>query len=323
MIDNQKSRRNLTDGWKFKLLETKRQILLEQGKESQGRRTDILSDSDKKLDIPKHNTQKIIAKDLGWSTGKVAKADFVFKNADKETEQAVLSGDKSIDGAYHEVKKNVSSVKIQQKRQEIARAGQQAKPSDRWNIYCGDIALWQTDKQYDFIITDPPYPKEYLPLWETLARRSKQWLKDGGLLIAMSGQTYLNKIYSMLGEHLDYYWTACYLTPGQPTPMRTVNVNTTWKPLLIFGKGKYTGKIFGDVFTSDKNEKQHHKWGQSESGMIDIVSKICLEGQSILDPFCGAGTTGVAALRHGCFFDGLDIDIDNVNISKGRLNGTK
>ena len=88
----------------------------------------------------------------------------------------------------------------------------------------------------------------------------------------------------------------------------------------MFVKGSYSGKIFGDVFKSDQNEKDLHKWGQSESGMFDIVSKICLPGQSILDPFCGSGTTLFAGLRHGCLFDGLDIDEQNVNISKGRLN---
>ena len=83
----------------------------------------------------------------------------------------------------------------------------------------------------------------------------------------------LNEIYEMMSRHMAYYWTACYLLPGQPTPLRQVNVNTSWKPLLIFQKGKYTGKIFGDVFKSDGNDKDSHKWGQSVSGMFDIVSK--------------------------------------------------
>jgi len=47
---------------------------------------------------------------------------------------------------------------------------------------------------------------------------------------------------------------------------------------------------------------------------------MCLPGQSILDPFCGACTTGIAALKHGCFFDGIEMNIENVNISKARLN---
>jgi site-specific DNA-methyltransferase (adenine-specific) len=125
-----------------------------------------------------------------------------------------------------------------------------------------------------------------------------------------------------MSKHLKYYWTAAYLTPGQPTPLRQVNVNTTWKPLLIFTNGEYTGKIFGDVFKSDSNSKEFHKWGQSVSGMYDLISKICLPGQYILDPFTGAGTTGMAALMHGCLFDGIDIQLENVNIAKGRLNDT-
>lgn len=217
----------------------------------------------------------------------------------------------------------IKELKTEQRtaaRAEIAQAGAKVKFTDKWHVYHGDIATWKAPRQYDFIITDPPYPKEYLPLWETLAERANEWLKEGGLLIAMSGQSYLDEIYSMMSKHIDYYWTASYLTPGASASLRQKNVNTQWKPLLIYSKGKYTGKIFTDVFVSGENDKDNHKWGQSVSGMYDIVSKICLEGQYILDPFCGAGTTGLAALKHGCFFDGLELDIENVNISKGRLN---
>jgi len=56
MIDNQNGRRNLTDGWKYKLQQIKKEILLEKGKKTQGTRTDILSIVDKKLE-PKHNTK--------------------------------------------------------------------------------------------------------------------------------------------------------------------------------------------------------------------------------------------------------------------------
>jgi len=221
----------------------------------------------------------------------------------------------------HEAEKKIKQRQREQARAEMAEAGAQVPPSERWHIWHGDIRTWNAPRQYNFIITDPPYPKEYMPLWATLAERANEWLIDGGLLIAMSGQSYLDEIMEMMSRHLDYYWTGCYLTPGQPTPMRQVNVNTTWKPLLMFTKrgGRYTGKIFGDVFVSDGNDKSLHKWGQSESGMFDIISKICLPGQWILDPFCGAATTGVAALRHGCLFHGLELEAKNVEIGKARL----
>jgi hypothetical protein len=138
----------------------------------------------------------------------------------------------------------------------------------------------------------------------------------------MCGQSYLDEIMTMMTAHLDYYWTAAYLTPGQPTPLRQRQVNTTWKPLLMFTRkgDAYRGKIFGDVFVSDAPEKGPHDWGQSVSGMAAVVTQVCLPGQWILDPFCGGGSTGIASLMHSCLFHGVEIDEANVNISRRRLS---
>ena len=208
-------------------------------------------------------------------------------------------------------------------RARIKKVGAAVELAAKANIYHADIRTWKAPRQYDWIITDPPYPKEYLELYGVLAERAQEWLKPGGMLVVMCGQSYLDEIYDLLSSHLDYYWTGAYLLPGQPTPLRQVNVNCSWKPLLFYCRkdAKYAGKIFGDVFRSDANDKDFHKWGQSISGMTDIVSRLCLPGEYLLDPFCGGGTTGIAAIAHGCFFDGVEIEADNVNISKARING--
>jgi len=218
-------------------------------------------------------------------------------------------------------KKQLAARNRQEQRDEMAQAAQDIEPSDRWQVFHADMQTWAAPQRYDFIITDPPYPREYLPLYEVLAQRAADWLQPGGLLVAMCGQSYLDDIMAMMVRHLDYYWTAAYLTPGQPTPLRQRQVNTTWKPLLMFTlKGdKYKGKIFGDVFTSTGSDKDHHDWGQSLTGMPAIIKQVCLPGQWILDPFVGAGATGVAALMHGCLFHGVDIDETNTNLSRKRL----
>ena len=72
MIDNQKGRRNLTDGWKWELAQSKKKILEERGRENLkhgGLDKKGLSIVDKGLEP--QNTQKEIAKDLGWSTESV------------------------------------------------------------------------------------------------------------------------------------------------------------------------------------------------------------------------------------------------------------
>jgi len=42
---------------------------------------------------------------------------------------------------------------------------------------------------------------------------------------------------------------------------------------------------------------------------------------TILDPFCGAGTTGVVALRHGRHFIGIDLNTEYLAIAKRRIVG--
>lgn len=236
--------------------------------------------------------------------------------------EAIDSGKESISGALKKLKKKERAEQIATERQTLAGSAKDLPKSDMFQVVRCDLAEYEPPHRVDVIITDPPYPREFLPLWSVLARKANDWLKPGGLLVAMSGQAYLDQVYMMLSEHLDYYWTACYHTPGQPTPLRQVNVNTTWKPLLIYKKPgeKYSGRIFGDFMASDRNEKDFHKWGQSVSGMDAILERLALPGQSVLDPFCGAGTTGVAAMNRGCKFYGCELEQENVNISIARIS---
>jgi predicted nucleotidyltransferase component of viral defense system len=106
MIDNQNGRRNLTDGWKYQLTQSKKEILLEVGKENLkiptgGKNSLTLSTIDK----VNHNTRDTIANDLGWSTGKVAMADKVWKEATPEIKEQVLTGEVSINQAYKDIKR--------------------------------------------------------------------------------------------------------------------------------------------------------------------------------------------------------------------------
>jgi 16S rRNA G966 N2-methylase RsmD len=269
------------------------------------------------------STAEKLAAEYGVSPRTVHRAAASYKalQDDPEALEAVMHRSSSAAQELKRVKKEMAARKLAEQRQVLAAKADSIPPSDRWSVLHTDLATFTPVKPFDFIITDPPYPKEFLPLYTTLAEKANEWLAPGGLLVAMCGQSYLDTVMYMMSLHLEYYWTAAYLTPGMPTPLRTRQVNSTWKPLLMFTRSgeTYKGKIFGDVFKSEGSDKRLHEWGQSESGMSAIVTGLCLPGQSVLDPFCGAGTTGVAALRHGCLFTGLDVDETAVDMSRTRL----
>ena len=47
----------------------------------------------------------------------------------------------------------------------------------------------------------------------------------------------------------------------------------------------------------------------------------CPEGGLVLDPFCGSGTTGVVALRHGRRFVGIELNAEYVEMAHRRIQG--
>ncbi len=174
----------------------------------------------------------------------------------------------------------------------------------------------------DCIITDPPYPREYLPVYEELAKVASILLKPGGSLLVMVGQSYLPEILNLMTPHITYHWTLSYLTPGgQAVQLWQRKVNTFWKPVLWFVNGSYNGEWAGDVLKSDTNDndKNHHHWGQSLSGMTDIISRFTSRDDLILDPFMGGGATAEAALRMGRRFIGSDIDESAIHSTQRRL----
>lgn len=198
-------------------------------------------------------------------------------------------------------------------------------PENMCRLYTADIRdglPMVEDESVDIIITDPPYPKEYLPLYEDLSRTAKRVLKPGGSLIVMVGQSYLPEVLRLLGSCMEYHWCLAYLTPGGQSPqLWHKRTNTFWKPVLWYTKGEYAGDYIGDVLKSppNDNDKRFHEWGQSIGGMKDIVERFTDPGNIILDPFVGGGTTGVSAVSTGRRFIGADIDESNIETTERRV----
>ena len=198
-------------------------------------------------------------------------------------------------------------------------------PEDVCRLYNGDIRDGLPviqNNSVDFIITDPPYPAEYIPLYGALSKLAARVLKPGGSMLVMCGQSYLPQVIEQLCSAMNYHWCMAYTTPGGQSPqLFHKRVNTFWKPVLWFTKGEYTGDYVGDVLKSpvNDNDKRFHEWGQSFGGMRDIVERFTNAGDIILDPFMGGGTTGVAAVTMGRKFIGADIEQSSIEITEQRV----
>ena len=173
----------------------------------------------------------------------------------------------------------------------------------------------------DAIITDPPYPREFLPLFGELARFAGDTLKDGGSLLVMSGESHLPEVYQLLvsDKRLRYQWTMCYMTPGPATQLQGRPIASNWKPIIWLTKGKYSGARFNDVFENPIQDKRFHHWGQGEVGMSQIIERMTDKGDVVIDPFLGGGTTGACCVRLERIFYGFDIDAEAVKMARARI----
>jgi len=261
-------------------------------------------------------------------SGKVAvsTAAKIAQAPPKEQVVIVAQGPKEVVKAANKIKqekKEQQQASKQSHEQEIVKTLPAA--CDRYKLIKSAIDKLASElepESVDVIITDPPYPAEYLSTYSDLADIAEYALKPGGSLFAMVGQSYLPEIMNRLGECLTYNWTLAYLTPGgQAVQVWQRKVNTFWKPVLWYVKGDYSGGWLGDVAKSstNDNDKRFHHWGQSESGMADLITRCSNAGDTILDPFCGGGTTGVVSVMLNRLFVGADIDEKCIEVSKIRL----
>ena len=182
----------------------------------------------------------------------------------------------------------------------------------------------------DAIVTDPPYPREYLPVWGDFAEFAVHALRPGGMLIAMSGVMFLPEVLGQLSiDGLSYRWTISYYLPGGAQRYYATNATSSWKPVLVFRRdgGKQIDGCSRDVVVGDGRnamDKRFHDWGQSASVMAYILSEWAPSPAVVMDPFCGGGSTLVAAKNLGGYkFLGSDIDADCVVMTQKAVEKTK
>jgi site-specific DNA-methyltransferase (adenine-specific) len=180
------------------------------------------------------------------------------------------------------------------------------------------------DGSVDAVVTDPPYPKEYVGLFDDLGALAARVLKPGGSLLCLCGQSYLPQYIELLSRHLDYQWViGVHMPGGQAVQLHQREVTAFWKPILWFTKGPRDGKWVSDFIRTDvnNNDKVHHKWGQSEQIMQGMIERVSLSGETILDPFLGGGTAGVVCRKMKRKFIGVEKDEAVAKAAQLRIGG--
>jgi len=176
------------------------------------------------------------------------------------------------------------------------------------------------DESVALIFTDPPYARDNLDLYAEVARIGSRVLVPGGSLLCYCGQFLVPDIYAAIGKTLRPWWIAAVQHGGQKARMTEYGVVVCWKPLLWFVKGTRVDKhTFVDDLTIGTREKDGHEWQQAESEAAYWIERLTKPGELVWDPFCGSGTTAVAAHKLKRLFLTCDVDERAITTARARF----
>lgn len=223
-----------------------------------------------------------------------------------------------------------------------------------YNQDCIDGMKTLADNSIDLIVTDPPYDIGSISGGGSVntvkkLNKSLQDLKKADLIKGYDIVAFGEEALRVMNEINIYFWCnkkqipvyfdfyvnkhkctfdilAWHKTNALPTYSNKYLSDTEY--LLYFRKGK--GKCFPESYEDAKtyyvapiNHKDKKLWGHPTIKPLDITEKIIRnstrEGQTVLDPFSGSGTTAIACINNNRNFIGFELDKDYYDISLNRI----
>lgn len=176
---------------------------------------------------------------------------------------------------------------------------------------CRDVLPTLEDESIDLIMTDPPYAREYVPLYGFLAEEGARVLKEGHYLFAYCGTECLPDVLSLMTPHLDWFYLFVVEHRNSAPRLWYKHIMVGCKVVLAFTKGKPERlRWMNNIHRSERRDKRFHEWGQSEGFPAKIIEMLTDKGDLVLDPFLGGGTTMKVCQMTGRSCIGIEVDPD-------------
>ena len=188
-----------------------------------------------------------------------------------------------------------------------------------------DILVSLPDDCVKLVFCDPPYDNgthynsyvDNRPDYEDWCRK---WFKECRRIAERVIVTPGHGNLWMWGQIEKPFGVGCWYKPGNPAS--SVLGWCCWEPWLYYCRG---AKILGgpDTIRAPVTKQKYvgnHPAPKPLGLLKQLIKKTTKEGDIVLDPFAGSGTTCVAAKLLERHYIGIEIDSDYINIINNRLS---
>jgi site-specific DNA-methyltransferase (adenine-specific) len=202
-------------------------------------------------------------------------------------------------------------------------------------LYLGDcLDILPTLGPVDAVVTDPPYGIGWSrATWEDDADQYPSlmsWLVEQTNRVVPKGFVFIFQAMPNVGRFAEWFpkgfriFAAC----KNFAQIRPTGVWHSWDPVVFWRNGPNGGPNSGivnrDFFVGNVaglfGEKAEHPTPKPLDTMMHIVGLAAPSRGSVLDPFMGSGTTGVACARLGRKFIGIEIEPKYFDIACKRIS---
>lgn len=281
----------------------------------------------------KGKTRDKVAPAVGMSPRTYEKAKAVVESGDAELIAEMDKG--KVDGVFRKLlgKRRVAEEQV---------AAKKTRSSRQWTI--------TADQEYvtcSAVITDPPYgildePWEPDKLEPFTCEWAGRWNDcEADTFTIFWSQRYLWEGRSWFDEALtkyDFQQLLVWHYPNNKSPQSRKGFKQTWEPVFFYRRRESDRQVivggtqWGDGLNdfdchvaavpqtnfNDADMKQHPAQ-KPVAVMKWLINALTVVGEMVADPFCGSGTTGIAAMQLGRRFHGIEIDKKYTKIAKGRI----
>jgi site-specific DNA-methyltransferase (adenine-specific) len=197
---------------------------------------------------------------------------------------------------------------------------------------CLEILPTLADKSVDAVITDPPYGINYLPEWDKWDGSASDFSKIEGddkpfdplpflkyrTVVLFGANYYSDKLplggWLVWDKRLDEKKDKMIGSPFELAWFVSENTSAKCKMVRVMHGGVINAdSVYGN------NEKRFHPTQKPIRVMTSIIEAFTKKGDTILDPFMGSGSTGVACVKLGRNFIGIEKEPKYYDIAARRI----
>lgn len=194
------------------------------------------------------------------------------------------------------------------------------------------------DKCIDVAFTSPPYNRKRNDKYENYDDTLDDYyglliqsidemrrITKGNVFVNIQ-KNYYNKVdvFNLLGHYSKEICEIFIWEKSNPMPACGFNITNAYEFVIVFGESIKSNKTYtkNHITTSVAKMLKSHKAIMHTDIADFFIKNFTQEGDIVLDPFAGAGTTALVSKKHGRNYIGVEISKEYCEIAQKRLDNS-